>query len=84
MLKEILGAPDKSSALTKDEKRMNIRPSHASAWKGDLIIQLYCEKRSALSKEFSSEVIELFNSLNPAESGNSDQFDYHNAIESLS
>ena len=38
---------------------MNIRPSHASACKGDLLIHTYCETRIALSTELKSEIMEF-------------------------
>ena len=55
--KELFGAQDKSTRFKKAEKRMNIRPNHASAWKGDLLIHAYCETRITLSTEFKKEVI---------------------------
>ena len=65
--KEILGAPDKSySRQTRAEKRMNIYTSHASAWKGDLLIHAYCETRAELSPELSDEAIRFFDSLGPS------------------
>ena len=57
MWKEIFGAQDKSTRLKKAEKRMNIRPDHASAWKGDLLVHAYCETRVDLSVELKNDVI---------------------------
>ena len=57
MWKELFGAQDKSTRFKKAEKRMNIRPNHASAWKGDLLINAYCETRITLSTEFEKEVM---------------------------
>ena len=45
---------------------MNINTSHASTWKGDLLIHAYCETRSELSPELSAEAIKLFDSLSPS------------------
>ena len=63
---------------------MNIRPSHASAWKGDLLIHTYCETRIALSKELNTEVMEFLNSFDSSGSLSQEHLEYHTALEKSS
>ena len=63
---------------------MNIRPSHASACKGDLLIHTYCETRIALSPELSSEVLEFFNSFDSPGSLGQEHLEYETATDMLS
>ena len=63
---------------------MNIRPDHASAWKGDLLVHAYCETKIALSDELKNEVIKFFNSFNFGVASDLETFDYKLAIKKLS
>ena len=65
---------------------MNIRPDHASAWKGDLLVHAYCETRITLSPDskLKEEVIQFFNSFNFGVASDLETFDYKLAIKKLS
>ena len=62
---------------------MNIRPDHASACKGDLLIHTYCETRKSLSSELNSEVMKFLNSFDSAGALDLENFEYQTAIENL-
>ena len=62
---------------------MNIRPNHASAWKGDLLIHAYCETRSTLSPELKNEAIKFFNFFNSGVGSDLETFHYENVIKKL-
>ena len=62
---------------------MNIRPDHASAWKGDLLIYAYCETRITLSPELKNEAIKFFNSFKSGVASDPDTFYYENVLKKL-
>ena len=62
---------------------MNIRPAHASACKGDLLIHTYCETRKPLSPELNSEVMKFLNSFDSAGALDLEYFEYQTVIENL-
>ena len=62
---------------------MNIRPAHASACKGDLLIHTYCETRKSLSTELNSEVMKFLNSFDSTGALGLENLEYQTVIENL-
>ena len=63
---------------------MNIRPAHASACKGDLLIHVYCETRITLSQELNSKVFDLLNYFDSTGALDLANLEYQTVIENLS
>ena len=46
--------------MNSEEIKMNKKPKKASAWKGDILIQAFCEKRATLTPECLAVIDQVY------------------------